>query len=418
VSADNQLPPNLPKLPSGWQYEPLGELIDRERGISYGVVQPGSHVANGVPIVRVNNIRENRIVNGDVLRIKPEIETKYGRTRLRGGEVVLSLVGSLGQCAVVPSAMKGWNTARAVAVIPALDDPGSHWIELCLRSPLLQRYVQMWATTTVQATLNLRDVALLPLPLPPPGEREQIIGVLRPIDDKIELNRRMNETLDATARAIFKSWFIDFDLQQGSRTPPSQGWKKGRFAEIAAVGRDSISPAEFQAETFDHYSIPAFDEHRLPVSETGEAIKSNKFIVSSDAVFLSKLNPRIPRVWMPDVQSGRRSICSTEFIVLRHKQISREYLFGLCTSDAFSQEFATMVTGTSGSHQRVKPEFVEAIEVSIPDTATIQHYTELVAPIHRRVALNLRESQTLSALRDTLLPKLLSGEVRVKQGRR
>jgi type I restriction enzyme, S subunit len=166
-------------------------------------------------------------------------------------------------------------------------------------------------------------------------------------------------------------------------------------------------------ETFDHYSIPSFDEHNLPVPETGKAIKSNKFIVPRDAVLLSKLNPRIPRVWLPDVRAERRSICSTEFLVLRHTQVSREYLFSLCTSDAFLQEFTTMVTGTSGSHQRVKPEFLEAIEVTIPDAATMQHFTELVAPIYRRIALNLRENLALSALRDTLLPKLLSGEARL-----
>jgi type I restriction enzyme S subunit len=268
--------------------------------------------------------------------------------------------------------------------------------------------------TTVKHTSPNRILSFRCL-LPPLAEQRAIADVLGALDDKIELNRRINETLETTAQAIFKSWFVDFDPRSSGHTSQPRSWRKGTFADIASVGRDSIKPGEFPHELFDHYSIPAFDERHLPVSEAGEAIKSNKFIVPHDAVLLSKLNPRIPRIWMPDVVSGRRSICSTEFLVLQHTQVSREYLFGLCTSDAFLQEFTTMVTGTSGSHQRVKPEFLEAIEVSIPDAATMERFTELVAPIHGRVALNLRENQTLSALCDTLLPKLLSGEVRVKQ---
>src|SRR5579863_8322583 len=86
---------SLAALPVGWSYEPLGSLAD-ERGISYGVVQPGSHAVVGVPIVRVNNIRNGRIDTADHLRIDPAIEAKNSRTRLRGGEVLLSLVGTLG----------------------------------------------------------------------------------------------------------------------------------------------------------------------------------------------------------------------------------------------------------------------------------------------------------------------------------
>jgi len=283
---------------------------------------------------------------------------------------------------------------------------------LYARGDMWEHQVQHTGVARFQYTKFAESIAV---PLPGREDQRAIAAVLGALDDKIELNRSINETLGATARAIFSSWFVDVDCRSSANTSQSTNWRKGTFAEIASVGRDSIKPEEFPHETFDHYSIPAFDEGRLPVSEIGEAIKSNKFVVPHDAVLLSKLNPRIPRIWMPDVQSERRSICSTEFLVLRHAQVSREYLFNLCTSDAFLQEFTTMVTGTSGSHQRVKAEFLASIEVSIPDVATMQRFTELVAPIHRRVALNLRESRTLSALRDMLLSKLLSGEVRVKQ---
>jgi len=156
---------------------------------------------------------------------------------------------------------------------------------------------------------------------PPLPEQRAIAHILGTLDDKIELNRRMNETLEAMARALFKSWFVDFDpvcAKAEGRQPPSMDaetaalfpnafedsplgkipreWRVGRVGELASLSREGLNPNEQPAEVFDHHSIPAFDEGRLPKAETGEQIKSNKLVVPAEAVLLSKLNPRIPRV--------------------------------------------------------------------------------------------------------------------------
>jgi len=117
----------------GWRYVLLGDLVEQP-GICYGIVQPGSATIDGVPIVRVNNVRDGRIDTTDVLRVDKSIEEKFGRSRLRGGEVLLTLVGTLGEVAIVPDRLRGWNVARAVGVIPVRRDPGSLWVSICLRS--------------------------------------------------------------------------------------------------------------------------------------------------------------------------------------------------------------------------------------------------------------------------------------------
>jgi type I restriction enzyme, S subunit len=134
-----------------------------------------------------------------------------------------------------------------------------------------------------------------------------------------------------------------------------------------------------------------------------------------DAVLLSKLNPHIPRIWLPNLHPTRRSVCSTEFMVVCPKSgISREFLFGLFTSPGFASAYGTLVSGTTGSHQRIKPEHMLVMHVSIPPTSLIQAFTSITRPLLAHVNHNTDESRTLAALRDTLLPKLLSGEVRVK----
>ncbi len=245
--------------------------------------------------------------------------------------------------------------------------------------------------------------------IPSIPEQMVIAQILGSLDDKIELNRRMNKTLEAMARAIFKSWFVEAIEKELPK-----GWHEGKAGEILRISRGSIDPREFPEETFDHYSIPAFDEGNFPKREIGGKIQSNKFVVFEESVLLSKLNPRIPRIWIPKVAKTHRSICSTEFIVaIPNPGITREYLYDLFRSEQFLDRFVTLVTGTSGSHQRVKPEDLLVMDINIPSTVRIGEYTRLVKPLHEKIALNLDESHSLAEIRDILLPKLMSGEIRV-----
>jgi type I restriction enzyme, S subunit len=277
------------------------------------------------------------------------------------------------------------------------------------------------------------------LPLPPLPEQCSIADILGTLDDKIELNRRMNRTLEEMARALFKSWFVDFDpvrakaegrtpagmdpataalfpdaFQDSPLGPIPKGWEVTTVGKVATHNKITVKPEEQSDELFDHYSLPAYDDGQTPVAEAGSGIKSNKFLVDAQSVLLSKLNPRIPRVWLPLIDGGRRPICSTEFLDLRPATyLSRDYLYSLFNSTAFSDVYQTLVTGTSGSHQRVKPEYLLAMDIVLPPVGVAEAFHEAISPLLARIGCNRQESQVLSAIRDTLLPKLLSGEIRV-----
>lgn len=242
--------------------------------------------------------------------------------------------------------------------------------------------------------------------LPPFAEQRAIAGILGALDDKIELNRRMNRTLESMARAVFRQWFVENE--------EVRDWEIGKFSEISDISRDSVNPGLFPYEMFNHFSIPAYDESRFPAQELGEQIKSNKFIVSDGCILISKLNPEIQRIWLP-LTLECRSICSTEFLVNAPKgYFTPEFLYGLFYSQSFQDRFTSMTTGTSGSHQRVKAEYVLDMDVELPPEGLVMDYTEMVRPILKRVQQNILELRTLASLRDALLPKLMRGEVRVK----
>ena len=164
----------------------------------------------------------------------------------------------------------------------------------------------------------------------------------------------------------------------------------------------------------DHFSLPAFDEHRLPIRQAGVEIKSGKQRIGDISVLVSRLNPHIPRVWYAVPESGVVGGASTEFVVMTPlRDVSPEELWACCNSAIFTSTLAESVTGTTGSHQRVQPADVLSTEVGDPRSVpTIQR--QAVISLVKAAFLLRKESVSLATLRDTLLPKLLSGELRVR----
>ncbi len=248
-------------------------------------------------------------------RIDAETHTALKRSQLKEGDVLFSMAGVyIGKTAVVPKDILPANTNQAVGIV-RLDQTRAHprFIDYFLRNPSYNLFLNNLVSQSAQPNLNLTEIRNLPIALPPLAEQKAIASVLGALDDKIELNRRMNATLEAMARALFQSWFVDFDpvcAKQEGRKPTGMddataalfpdsfresevghiptGWRVGRVAEVSDFSRSSINPAEFPEETFDHYSLPAFDDGRTPKAELGSAIMSNKLVVTRNSVLLSK----------------------------------------------------------------------------------------------------------------------------------
>jgi type I restriction enzyme S subunit len=227
---------------------------------------------------------------------------------------------------------------------------------------------------------------------------------------RAKLDGRQPVGLDAATASLFPATFQD---SEAGHIP--NGWTVGKVSDLATLNRGAVNPGDFPTETFDHFSLPAFDNGRTPKAELGSAIMSNKFTVTPNSVLLSKLNPHIPRIWLPDLHASRRSVCSTEFMVACSMPgVSREYLFSLFTSSAFASIYGTLVTGTTGSHQRIQRDSVLGMGTIIPSGALVRAFTERVKPMFDRINRNAEQSHTLATLRDSLLPQLLGGTLQIR----
>jgi len=400
-----------------WTKAFLGEVAEE---LTVGRVGPMAteYVTTGIPFLRSQNVEPLRLNDTDLKFISPEFHRRLRKSALSPGDVVIVRTGKPGACAVIPPSLPDANCSDLVIVRCGNGlDPRflAYYVNTVASS-----HVNAHLVGAVQQHFNVGSARKLEMLLPPLPEQRRIASILGALDDKIELNRRMNRTLEEIAQAIFKSWFIDFggqdDLVESELGLIPRGWEVGPLSRIARLATNTVNPGGQPDRLWEHYSIPAYDQVGRPTLDLGASIKSNKYEVGKTAVLVSKLNPAIQRVWLPDVHDGDAAICSTEFMPFTPLEPRwRPFVYELLNSDAIQANICGRVTGTTGSRQRVRPGDIANMMIALPPRDLIEGISGVIEPLHNRRLLNLRESATLAVLRDTLLPKLISGEIRVPE---
>lgn len=170
------------KAPSNFGTRPLGQLVDQKRGISYGIVQRGVHDQDGIPIVRITDIAGNVLRDTQLVRASKNLSSKYRRTILKGGELLLSIRGTVGRVAIAPSTAKGYNVSREVAVIPLLPNVDPSFVRALMLTDGAQKFMTDNVKGVAQSGINLKDVRLLPVPDAPPALLSRFLKVLAAAD--------------------------------------------------------------------------------------------------------------------------------------------------------------------------------------------------------------------------------------------
>ena len=194
----------------------LSNLCDGNTGIQTGPFGSQLHqkdyVSVGTPIITVEHLGENRIVHKDLPQVSDYDRDRLSRYTLREGDIVFSRVGSVDRRSLVHEAEEGWLfSGRCLRVRPDIDKIDPRYLSYFFGLPAFQEHIRSIAVGATMPSLNTHILSSVPIVYPSLPEQRAIAHVLGTLDDKIELNRRMNETLEEMARALFKSWFVDFD---------------------------------------------------------------------------------------------------------------------------------------------------------------------------------------------------------------
>ena len=263
-------------------------------------------------------------------------------------------------------------------------------------------------STSTYPSIKPSDIEDIELDLPELETQKKIGSTLRMLDRKIALNEEINDNLQQQAQTLYAEHFC---LRDGDSIP--DGWSLVSLGDVAVISNKSFNPLKQPETMLEHYSIPAFDETRYPVFELSTAIKSNKFVVDADCFMISKLNPTTKRVWRPYCMTDN-AVCSTEFIVYKAKdRMLTDFLYSLIDSVPFSDFMCSHVTGSTGSRQRTIPSDTLQYQFYLPTAEEIATFSAVVAPMYAQIRINAMENARLKDLRDSLLPRLMSGEIEV-----
>jgi type I restriction enzyme S subunit len=423
---------------------------------------PGSHCDSGVPLIKVSDVKNGNISKKPDFSISDSVDQEYKRTKLSGDELLITLVGNPGDCVVVTKNMVGWNAARALAVVRLKDPELREWLKLILLSPASKHIIDSRLNTTVQRTLNLKDIKELPVPLPPIQIRNRICNVVKNLETKIELNRLTNQTLEQMAQAMFKSWFVDFDpiidnaLAAGNPIPDElqerAELRQRVIAERATNPKlkplpddiQQLFPSEFeecelgwipkgwQLKTIDELNkinpeswtkknAPDLVKYvDLANAKNGEVLAVENYLFNdapSRARRILKKHDTIIGVVRPINRSFayinlEGLTGSTGFAVVRANQDSyRAFTYFALTSDDCITEVARIADGAA--YPAIKPDDVAKALCVYSSETILSKFEDLAGQYLRKKSANEQQLQPLKLIRDTLLPKLISGEVNI-----
>lgn len=317
-------------------------------------------------------------------------------------DVVITTKGnSIGRTQFVPEGSPEFVYSPHLSYWRSLDQSAidSRYLYFWTRSAEFVAQLRVYGFNTDMAPyLSLRDQLAMTITLPAIQQQRAIAEVLGALDDKIAANERL--------LAVIERWVqVVVTVECLPEVP---------LERLAQPRRVSVNPALLEADLVDHFSLPAYDSGKLPVKEDPNGILSSKFTIDQPSVLVSKLNPRFPRVWdVPALSSEASSIASTEFVVLEPNTVSSTVLWSSLIHPRFGLSLESKVAGTSGSHQRILPG--DMLATAVADVSQLPvGLAESISTLGLKSHAVRAETVRLTGVRDTLLPELMSGRLRVK----
>ena len=397
----------------------LQNLTDPDRPITYGVVKPGPEdPSTGVVFIRGGDISNGSINEEHLRTITQQVSRPYARTILRGGEVVISLVGNPGEVAIVPDRLAGANLARQAGLIALRPEIDAAYIKYYLMSPPGLAELFQRTQGAVQQVINLSDLKRVKVRLPSRQVQEGIVSILSAYDDLIENNRRRITLLEEAARLLYREWFVHFRFPGHEHVKITNGLPEG-WGRLPASEAFEVSPKTSRNDDGNITYVPmgALSETGMVVGrgelEVREKPTSVRFR-NGDTLF-ARITPCLENGKTGFVQllAPDEVACgSTELIVLRGRHVSNYFAYLTAREPDFRENAIKSMIGSSG-RQRVQPSCFDRYGVPVPSDLMAKLFDEAVGPMFEQISRLDQQNQKLAQARDLLLPRLMNGEIAV-----
>jgi type I restriction enzyme S subunit len=399
------------------------------------------YVDAGTPIITVEHLGENTIEGKNPPRVNADDVRRLVKYTLQEGDIVFSRVGSVDRRALVSKEQNGWMFSGRLLRVrpePMLVDP--HYLSYFFGLPMFRKYIRSIAVGATMPSLNTSLLSEIPVILPEISEQKVIGNILSTLDEKIAANKALVKTLEDIAQTIFKSWFIDFDPV------------KAKMSGEKPVGMDDATAALFpdSMEESELGAIPKGWEVRQ-IGEVSETLlggtpsrkreefwggdipwinsgKVNEFRITSPSEYITELG--LEKSATKLLRKGTTVIAITgatlgQFSRLEIDSCANQSVVGIVCSKKASNEyiFLNIKNGiqrlisaqTGGAQQHINKEDVNAFLIVYPGERLMNIFTEIAQDMFTQIGVLLSQSNTIAAIRDSLLPRLISGELHISE---
>lgn len=398
------------------------------------------------PYLRIVDYKDGTFDRTNLQYVPDDVFPKIQRYTITSNDVFISIVGTIGLIAVVPSDLSGASLTENAAKICNIDltRVDRDYLKYYLSSEQGQRSIREMAVGSTQPKLALFRIEQIKVPCPTLVEQKEIAKILQSFDDRIALLRETNATLEAIAQALFKSWFVDFDpvhANAGTQAPslpaeiqalfPSrlvespqgripEGWEVTTLDDVSEVGIGKTPPRKEQhwfSENSDDIrwvSIRDMGESGAYLSSTNEYLtkeavtRFNVRVVPDNTVMLS-FKMTIGRVAISDGEMTTNEAIA-HFKLTETSPLSSEFIYLHLKSFDYST-----LSSTSSIADAVNSKTVKNIPIALPVKDVLREFQSIIHPVMQRIKLIEQQIKTVSNLRDTLLPRLISGQLRLPE---
>ena len=401
-----------------WKDYRLDEVC---KSIADGDHMPPPKVERGIPFVTISNIKENRLDLSNTYFVPQEYYNALDTKRKpKQGDTIYSVVGTFGK----PVYIKDNNPfvfQRHIAILrPNTSLLNPQFLYYTLLSPQFYRKADIMAIGAVQRTISLTSLRNTTIPVPSLAIQNRLVSILSSLDDKIEVNRRINDNLEQQAQALFKSWFIDFEPFKDGEFVESEfgmipkGWRVGTFLDTI-----NVMPGGTPSTSIDEYwkdgTIPFFspkDVDGIYCFETEKRITElglkncSSHIYPKDTLFITARGTvgKIALAGLPMAMN------QSNYALVAKEGIGKFYLYLL--TQTLVSKLLKKANGAVFSAITTRDFNEPAI---LPSVSVLNYFEEHVSPIYNKIHQTSDESRRLAELRDTLLPRLMSGELKVNE---
>lgn len=401
--------------PKNWEETILGdavEIIDGDRGVNYP--KNNEFFSDGYCLfLNTKNVPNDSFSFEDKMFVDKEKDSKLRKGKLKRGDFVLTTRGTVGNFAFYSEKVPFDNIRinSGMVILRTKDEIlDKSYLNFYLKSYFFNDQVFSLSSGTAQPQLPIKDLRIFQMYLPPLPEQRAIAAVLSSLDDKIELLREQNKTLEATAQAIFKEWFAASYEALAKEGELPKGWRVGNLTDIAEY-LNGLALQKFPPESqYNYLPVIKIKEMKSGITnQTDKASKNieSKYVVNDGDILFSWSGSLEIDIW----KYGKGALNQHLFKVTSEKYPKWFFYYWTLYHLPHFRQLASAKAVTMGHIQR---HHLRDAEVAIPDDKFLEKADKVMSPVLEKIIFNNSQIQTLSKLRDTLLPKLMKGEVRVK----